>query len=273
VQTRETRSAPGCTVGTEAPVAAQATPEPIVEHARGKAFVTPPEAPRAPCNIARTKAVPASTERWALGWALVWGRLARRLPSDETKAQTTTRTTHRPAHDPAAHDTRQHHQPTMEDQVAALLAALKKPSTNVDTRLQLFAAVKSSIKHGRVPEACQDSTFECICIAMTASTSAALVSTGFATLSHFIKRLQLQDETSIITSQSGRLLTILVDRLGDARESHRHAAGQLLADLHPLCPQQVETLIQNAMKGANPRAKEASMPCLVKVCAPWPPNM
>ncbi|KAJ4354150.1 suppressor of tub2 mutation [Didymosphaeria variabile] len=153
----------------------------------------------------------------------------------------------------------------MEDQVAALLAALKKPSTNVDTRLQLFAAVKSSIKHGRVPESCQASTFECIRIAMSATTSAALVSTGFATLSHFIKRLQLQDETSIITSQSGRLLAILVDRLGDARESHRHAAGQLLADLHPLCPLEVETVIQNAMKGANPRAKEASMPCLVKM--------
>ncbi|KAF2450244.1 hypothetical protein P171DRAFT_468629 [Karstenula rhodostoma CBS 690.94] len=153
----------------------------------------------------------------------------------------------------------------MEDQVSALLAALKKPSTNVDTRLQLFAAVKSSIKHGRVPEACQDATLECICIAMSAATSAALVTTGFATLSHFIKRLQLQDETSIITSQSGRLLAILVDRLGDARESHRHAAGQLLADLHPLCSAQVETVIQNAMKGANPRAKEASMPCLVKM--------
>ncbi|KAF9729348.1 suppressor of tub2 mutation [Paraphaeosphaeria minitans] len=153
----------------------------------------------------------------------------------------------------------------MEDQVAALLAALKKPSTNVDTRLHLFAAVKSSIKHARVPEPCQDATFECICIAMSAATSAALVSTGFSTLSHFIKRLQLQDETSIITSQSARLLAILVDRLGDARESHRHAAGQLLADLHPLCPAQVETVIQNAMKGPNPRAKEASMPCLVKM--------
>lgn len=153
----------------------------------------------------------------------------------------------------------------MEEQVAALLAALKKPSTNVDTRLQLFNPVKSSIKHQRVPEACQADTFECIRIAISASTSAALVATGLSTLSHFIKRLQLQEQTWVLTSQSQRLLPVLTDRLADARESHRTAAAQLLADLHPLCPLEVEQAIQNAMKGANPRAKEASMPCLVKV--------
>lgn len=154
----------------------------------------------------------------------------------------------------------------MEEQVATLLAALKKPSTNVDTRLQLFTPVKSYIKHQRVPESCQADTFECIRIAISATTSAALVATGFSTLSHFIKRLQLQDQTSVITSQSGTLLSLLVDRLGDARESHRNAAAQLIADLHPLCAAEVEAVVHNAMKGNNPRAKEASMPCLVKVC-------
>lgn len=153
----------------------------------------------------------------------------------------------------------------MEEQAATLLAALKKPSTPVDTRLQLFNNLKSGIKHNRVAEGAQAPIFECIRLAISATTSAALVTTGFSTLSHFLKRLQLQKETSVITSQSQKLLAILVDRLGDARESHRHAASQILADLHQLCHAEVETVIHNAMKGTNPRAKEVSMQWLVKV--------
>ena len=107
--------------------------------------------------------------------------------------------------------------------------------------------------------------FECIRLAITAATSAALVSTGFSTLSHFIKRLQLQKETQIITAQSSALCTILADKLGDARESHRSAAVQILADLHHLCPAEVDVLIHDAMKGNNARAKDMSMTWLVKV--------
>jgi hypothetical protein len=155
--------------------------------------------------------------------------------------------------------------PDMLEQTNTLLAALKKPSTNVDQRLQLFSNVKSNIKHNRVPEECQAPIFECIRIAISATTSATLVSTGFSTLSHFIKRLQLQRETTVITSQSSKLCQLLADKLGDARESHRSAALQILVDLHPLCPIEVETLIHNAMKGANARAKDTSMTWVVKV--------
>ena len=71
----------------------------------------------------------------------------------------------------------------MEEQTAALLAALKKQaSTNVDKRLDLFGSLKSNIKHQRVPESCQADILECIRIAMTAQTSAQLVTTGFSTL-------------------------------------------------------------------------------------------
>lgn len=150
--------------------------------------------------------------------------------------------------------------------MASLLAALKKPSTAVDQRLQQFNNLKSGIKHNRVPESCQAPIFECIRIAISATTSAALVTTGFSTLSHFLKRLQLQKETSIVTSQSHKLLAILVDRLGDARESHRSAASQILGDLHPLLHTEVDAVIHNATKGSNPRAKEASMQWVVKVC-------
>jgi CLIP-associating protein 1/2 len=155
--------------------------------------------------------------------------------------------------------------PDMLEQTNTLLAALQKPSTNVEQRLQLFNNVKSNIKHNRVPEECQAPIFECIRIAISATTSAALVSTGFSTLSHFIKRLQLQRETQVITSQAAKLCALLLEKLGDARESHRSAASQILADLYPLCPADVETLVHGAMKGTNARAKDTSMTWLVKV--------
>ncbi|OAL47459.1 hypothetical protein IQ07DRAFT_682300 [Pyrenochaeta sp. DS3sAY3a] len=153
----------------------------------------------------------------------------------------------------------------MEQQAAELLAALRKPSTNVDARLQLFTNLKSGIKHNRVPDTCQAAIFECIRLAITASTSAALVSTGFSTLSHYIKRLQLQNETQILTSQSAVLSAILHDKLGDARESHRTATVMILADLHHLMPTEVETLIHESIKGNNARAKDASMTWIVKM--------
>lgn len=154
----------------------------------------------------------------------------------------------------------------MEEQAATLLSVLKKPSTAVDQKLQLFNNLKSGIKHNRVPDSCQAPIFECIRLAISATTSAALVSTGFSTLSHLIKRLILQNQTAIITSQLSKLLPILLDRLGDARESHRSAASSILADLWPLSHAEVESLIRdNAIKGTNPRAKETAMQWLVKV--------
>lgn len=154
----------------------------------------------------------------------------------------------------------------MEEQAQTLLAALKKPSTVVDQKLQLFSTIKSSIKHNRVPDACQAPIFECIRIATSTTTSAALVSTAFSTLSHLIKRLVLQDQTAVVVNHLSKLLPILLDRLGDARESHRNAASQILSDLWPLAHTDVETLVREvAMKGTNPRTKEMSMQWVVKV--------
>lgn len=154
----------------------------------------------------------------------------------------------------------------MEEQTAALLAALKKQaSTNVEQRLQLFSNLKSSIKHQRVPESCQASILECIRIAISAQTSAALVNTGFSTLSHLVKRLVLQKETHIITSHASSLCPILLDRLGDAREAHRSAASLLLTDLYQYCHTDIDAGIHNAIGGNNPRAKETAMTWVVKV--------
>lgn len=154
----------------------------------------------------------------------------------------------------------------MEEQTAALLAALRKQaSTNVDKRLDLFSSLKSSIKHQRVPESCQAPVLECIRIAISDKTSAQLVATGFSTLSHLIKRLVLQKETHIIAAHTQQLCPLLLDHLGNPREAHRSAASVLLVELYPYCHADIDPGVHAAMAGSNPRAKDTAMTWLVKM--------
>jgi CLIP-associating protein 1/2 len=154
----------------------------------------------------------------------------------------------------------------MEEQAQTLLATLRKSSVPIETKLATFNNLKSSIKHLRVPEGSQATIFECIKLAVSAQTSPTLVSTGFSTLGHLIKRLSLQEQTSIIASQTNKLLPILLDRLGDPRESHRNAASQTLSDLWPYCHAEVEkTVREGAIAGHNARAKDMGMLWVVKV--------
>ncbi|EKG14228.1 Armadillo-like helical [Macrophomina phaseolina MS6] len=156
----------------------------------------------------------------------------------------------------------------MEDQAASLLATLKKSSAPVDQKLTQFNSLKSSIKHLRVPQECTPTIFECVRLAIAAQTSSTLVSTGFSTLGHLVKRLHLQNQTQIIAQQSNPLLPTLLDRLGDARESHRNAASQALSDLWPYNHPGVESIVrEGALGGTNSRAKEAAMQWVVKMHA------
>jgi CLIP-associating protein 1/2 len=154
----------------------------------------------------------------------------------------------------------------MEEQAAQLLATLRRPSASMDSKLQLFNTLKSGIKHQRVPEAAQPQIFECLKIAIGSQTSSTLVSTGFATLGHLIKRLTLQDQASTIASQATKFYPILLDRLGDARENHRSAASQAFADLWPCNHAAVENTIRDgALAGNSSRAREMAMQWVVKV--------
>ncbi|GME42215.1 Armadillo-like helical [Neofusicoccum parvum] len=156
----------------------------------------------------------------------------------------------------------------MEDQAASLLATLKKPSAPVDQKLTQFNSLKSSIKHLRVPQECTPTIFECVRLAIAAQTSSTLVSTGFSTLGHLIKRLHLQSQTQVVTQESNQLLPILLDRLGDARESQRNAASQALSDLWPYNHPGVEGIVrEGALGGTNSRAKEVAMQWVVKMHA------
>lgn len=154
----------------------------------------------------------------------------------------------------------------MEQEANNLLTTLKRSSVSVDAKLTAFNNIKSSIKHLRVPDEAQPTIFECIRIAITSVQSPALASTAFSTLGHFIKRLSLQQQNSNIVAQTKRFLPILLERLGDTRESHRNAASQSLADFWPYAHDQVELVIkEGALAANNPRAKEAAMMWIVKV--------
>ena len=70
----------------------------------------------------------------------------------------------------------------------------------------------------------------------------------------------------MIASQSNKLFPILLERLGDARESLRIAASQSLTDLWPVNHAEVERLMRDvALTGTHPRAKEMAMLWIVKV--------
>lgn len=154
----------------------------------------------------------------------------------------------------------------MEEQATTLLTALRKSSSPIDAKVALLNTLKSDIKHLRVPEAAQPTIFECVRLAIGSQTSSSLASAGFSTLSHLLKRLNLQDQTAVIASQSNKLFPILLERLGDARESLRVAASQSFTDLWPVNHVEVERLMRDvALTGTHPRAKEMAMLWIVKV--------
>lgn len=153
----------------------------------------------------------------------------------------------------------------MEEQAQGLIQTLKRAATPVDQKLVQFNNLKSSIKHLRVPDAAQPAIFECVKIAIGSQASSQLVSSGFSTLGHLIKRLSLQNQANVVGAHAGRLFPVLLDRFGDARGSHRNAAGQILTELWTYCDKDVERLVRDsAITGSNARAKEMGMQWVVK---------
>lgn len=144
----------------------------------------------------------------------------------------------------------------MDEVANSTLATLKKTSASAEAKIAAVIALKSSIKHQRVPETAQATTLECLRLAITSQVSSSLVATGFSGLSHLVKRLTLQDQTPVLFSQRTNLLGILAEKLGDAKEAHRTAASQLLCDLWPSKTVEVERVIkETAIQGTHVRAK------------------
>lgn len=154
----------------------------------------------------------------------------------------------------------------MEQEAQQLLGILKRSSVTIDAKVAAFNQIKSNIKHLRVPDAAQATIFECIRIAISTTSSPTLSATAFSTLGHLIKRLSLQNQNNVIVSQAKKLLPILLERMGDQRESHRNAASANLGDFYPYASEMVEnTIKEQALVGHNPRTKETAMMWVVRM--------
>ncbi|KXT04607.1 hypothetical protein AC578_8629 [Pseudocercospora eumusae] len=155
----------------------------------------------------------------------------------------------------------------MEQAAVNLLSTLKRPAAPSEAKINALNALKSDIKHYRVPESAQATVFECIKLAITQQASSTLTSTALSTLGHLLKRLKIQDSTGhAITTFAPRLFPALQDRLGDLRESVRTATAQALCDLYPFLTSDVEQMVrEEAIGGSNARAKDAGMRWVVKM--------
>lgn len=154
----------------------------------------------------------------------------------------------------------------MDELAASTLAALKRSATPAEQQLSALNSLKSSIKHQRVAESAQPIVLECIRVSITSKTSSTLVTAGFATLSHFIKRLHLQEQVSAIFAPRGNILPILLEKLGEQKEAQRSAASQCLCDLWSAKPADIDNAIrEKAIQGTNARAKETGMQWVAKM--------
>lgn len=154
----------------------------------------------------------------------------------------------------------------MEELAASTLATLKKSSSSAEAKINAVNNLKSSIKHQRIPENAQATALECLRLSITSQVSSSLVTTGFSGLGHLVKRLNLQEQTSVLFSQRTNLLGILSEKLGDAKEPHRIASSQLFCDLWSCKTVEVERIIREvAIQGSNVRAKIAGIQWVKKV--------
>ncbi|SMQ54742.1 unnamed protein product [Zymoseptoria tritici ST99CH_3D7] len=149
----------------------------------------------------------------------------------------------------------------MDQQAATLLSTLKRPAAPSDSKINQLNALKSDIKHYRVPETAQSTIFECIRLAITQQASATLASTAFSTLGHLLKRLKIQDATGqAIRQLAPKLFPALQERMGDLREPVRNSASQALTELYSIFQTDVEQIVlEEAIGGNNGRAKETGM--------------
>lgn len=147
----------------------------------------------------------------------------------------------------------------MEAKAADLLAAFKNPNVSIDSRVNHLTSIKSDIKQKNIPEAAIPILFEVIRLAI-ASQHYSVSSAGFSTLGHFLKRLSIQDQQQHIANAARGFYPLLTERLGDHKERIRAQSASIFTELWPIAGEDVEYyVLQCALVGKNPRAKEMSM--------------
>ncbi|KAJ5082505.1 Protein stu1 [Penicillium argentinense] len=147
----------------------------------------------------------------------------------------------------------------MEAKAAELLAVFKNPNVSIDSRVAHLTAIKSDIKQKNVPEGAIVTIFDTLRLAIN-SQHYSVCSAGFSTLGHFLKRLSIQDQQQWILSQARNFYPLLLERLGDHKERVRAQSASIFTELWSHSSEESEYyVLQCALVGKNPRAKEMSM--------------
>ncbi|KAI5307793.1 suppressor of tub2 mutation, partial [Ascosphaera atra] len=145
----------------------------------------------------------------------------------------------------------------MDARATEVLSALRNPNLSIEAKITYLTKLKSDIKRENIPEASIPLVFDALKIAIP---SQSLAAAGFSTLGHVLKRLYLQQEHRAIALQGRQMYPLLLDRLGDHRERIRSQAAQAFSDFWAASHSDVESyVLEGALVGKNPRAKEASM--------------
>ncbi|XRM41176.1 suppressor of tub2 mutation, variant 2 [Aspergillus tubingensis] len=147
----------------------------------------------------------------------------------------------------------------MDSKATELVATLKNLNLAIDAKVSCLNSVKSDIKQKNVPESAIPSIFDALRLSL-ASSHQTLLSAGFSTMGHFLKRLFIQEQHGIVASQARHLYPVLLERLGDHKERVRAQAAQAFTDFWPAASHEVEQhVLGTALVGKNNRAREMSM--------------
>ncbi|KAF6220600.1 hypothetical protein HO133_003033 [Letharia lupina] len=150
----------------------------------------------------------------------------------------------------------------MELLASNTLTALKSTAP-IDTKLKHLTELKAEIKHRHCPEHAVAPLFDAIRISLA---TPHLTDAGFSILGHLMKRLELQDQDSLLQAQGIRTYPCLLERLADQKDRIRQRALQAFTDFHSVSPPDVEQYVRDhALTNRHPKTKEAGMQWVISI--------
>ncbi len=145
----------------------------------------------------------------------------------------------------------------MDSLAKQTLTSIRGTGVPIEIKLKQLTDLKAEIKHRHCPEAAVGPLFDVIRVSIA---TPHLTDAGFSILGHLNKRLELQDQASILQSQGAKTYNVLLERLADPKDRIRNRAVQALTDFHGAAAADVEQFVRdNVLTSRNPRAKEAGM--------------
>lgn len=150
----------------------------------------------------------------------------------------------------------------METLASNTLAALRSTAP-IDTKLKHLTELKAEIKHRHCPEHAVPPLFDAIRISLA---TPHLTDAAFSILGHLMKRLELQDQDSLLQAQGLKTYPCLLERLADPKDRTRHRALQAFTDFHSISAPDVEQFVRDhALTNRHPKTKEAGMQWVISV--------